>query len=368
MFIRSKAPRVYRWDLDKTYLESHFDSFRELVRVPFEKAEQKIAVPGVASLIKGLVAKAEADGAVSRVYFLSASPPQIGNAIRSKLELDGIRHDGITFKNQVANLVRGRFDALREQIGYKLDRLLDSAFAVDRGTREFLFGDDWESDPFVYSLYADIVAGHLGDRDVLNVLNQAGVHRHYIAGIREKLDRRQEDAVDGHSVEGIFILRQRPAAEYELAAFGERLVWFDNYFECGLALYARGLLGEDGVAAVALSMNAAPADLARSYEAAARRPGFEAGRFGAPRRRMRSKKLIESVPGGGPVTRLITAARRAVGMAPAPVPAGGSAPDYAALVARWSRRGRKESAKLDAAERSMRDTADARDTAEVSET
>ena len=33
---------VYRWDLDKTYLKSEFDSIRELVKIPFEKAKDKL--------------------------------------------------------------------------------------------------------------------------------------------------------------------------------------------------------------------------------------------------------------------------------------------------------------------------------------
>ena len=41
MMRRSKLPRVFRWDLDKTYLVSDFDRFRDLVRVPFQKAEDK---------------------------------------------------------------------------------------------------------------------------------------------------------------------------------------------------------------------------------------------------------------------------------------------------------------------------------------
>jgi len=49
------APRlVYRWDLDKTYLLSELDSLRGLVKIPFERPEDKVAAPGVAALIRGL--------------------------------------------------------------------------------------------------------------------------------------------------------------------------------------------------------------------------------------------------------------------------------------------------------------------------
>ena len=38
--------RIYRWDLDKTYLATEFDTFRQLVRTAFQKAHEKKAIPG----------------------------------------------------------------------------------------------------------------------------------------------------------------------------------------------------------------------------------------------------------------------------------------------------------------------------------
>src|SRR5260221_13981505 len=103
------ARLVFRWDLDKTYLKSEFETLREMMRIPFEKGEDKVAAPGVAALIRGLRETALSRGGSLRVYFVSASPPQIGRAIRRKLELDGIIYDGIVFKNQLQRLMRGKF-------------------------------------------------------------------------------------------------------------------------------------------------------------------------------------------------------------------------------------------------------------------
>src|SRR5438046_2236292 len=63
---------VYRWDLDKTYLKSDFDSLRDLVRSAFEGAEQKQAVPGAAALLREL-----RKGEGARVCFISGSPRQM---------------------------------------------------------------------------------------------------------------------------------------------------------------------------------------------------------------------------------------------------------------------------------------------------
>src|SRR4029453_17707124 len=77
-------PVVYRWDLDKTYLKSDFESLTKMMRVPFERAEEKIDKPGVVALMRALRASARAEGRRVYVYFVSASPPQIAPPLRQK--------------------------------------------------------------------------------------------------------------------------------------------------------------------------------------------------------------------------------------------------------------------------------------------
>ena len=158
------SPLVFRWDLDKTYLKSEFETLREMVRIPFEKAEDKVAAPGVAALMRGLRDTALRRGRSVRVYFLSASPPQIGRAIRRKLELDGIVYDGIVFKDQLQRLMRGKFRHLREQVGYKLTELLKARRAEPRDGARVSVRRRLGTDPLIYSLYADVVAGRVDAR------------------------------------------------------------------------------------------------------------------------------------------------------------------------------------------------------------
>ena len=179
------GPIVFRWDLDKTYLKTEFDSLRELVRLPFEKAQDKIAVPGGVPLIRGLREAAVHAGREVRIYFISASPPQIAKAIRQKLALDGIEYDGIVFKDQLRHLVRGRFRDLREHVGFKLTELLTSRQMLPAAAKEVLFGDDWESDPIVYSLYADILAGRVDDDELADALHALEVAPALVARARE---------------------------------------------------------------------------------------------------------------------------------------------------------------------------------------
>lgn len=338
--MREPVPYVFRWDLDKTYLISHFESLRKLVAVPFERGHDKVALPGVAAVIKSLRAGAAAHGHAAGVYFLSASPPQIGTAIREKLAIDGIEYDGITFKDQVSHIVRGRFDALREQIGYKLEMLLASARSLEPGAREFLFGDDWESDPYVYSLYADLLAGRIAPAALKAALERAGVHRHYLARIEPHLAWVEEDS--HHEVGGIFILRQRRVLPVELEALGPRLAWFDNYFECALMLYVRGLIAAESVVEVARQTGISARAIAVSFAAAAGRRGMDRGYLEAPRRALERAGLMKPTKPGPMRTRFATAVRRALGRAPMPAPRRVAVPDYVTLVDTWSHRRRKE--------------------------
>jgi hypothetical protein len=244
------ARLVCRWDLDKTYLLSEFETLRELVRIPFERAEDKVAAPGVAALIRGIRETALSRGRSIRVYFVSASPPQIGRAIRRKLALDGIVYDGIVFKDQLHRLMRGKFRHLREQVGYKLTELLGARRDEPSRAREYLFGDDWESDPLIYSLYADVVARRVDAAALAAVLRAVRVDPPLIeraCGLAAGLEPVE-------AVARIFINLERPTPPAQLRAYGPRLVPTFNYLQTAACLYADDVLSVAGVVRVARSL------------------------------------------------------------------------------------------------------------------
>ena len=82
---------VYRWDLDKTYLRTEFDTLRDLVRTAFEPASRKRAYPGAGTLLREIRATEPA-----AIFILSGSPEQMRSVLEAKLRLDGIRWDGFT--------------------------------------------------------------------------------------------------------------------------------------------------------------------------------------------------------------------------------------------------------------------------------
>ncbi len=237
---------VCRWDLDKTYLRSEFSTIRQLFRTAFERAEDKVDVPGVAELIKVLRAAAERQGRTALVYFLSASPPQIGQAIRDKLALDGVPYDGIVFKNQLQHLRPGKLHNLREHVGFKLIELLRGRLEGPPGARELLFGDDWESDSLIYSLYADVVAGRLEGRRLGPILERIRVDPAMIVQATALAAR----AAGTDAVERIFINLERRTPPGNFRLFGPRVVPTFNYFQTAAVLAVDGHLAAGDVARV----------------------------------------------------------------------------------------------------------------------
>jgi hypothetical protein len=236
---------VYRWDLDKTYLETDFESLRRLVRIAFESPEEKVNVPGSAALLREL-SREQAGRPPSRIAIVSGSPRQMRKTLEQKLQLDGVRWDEFELKPQWENLRRGRFRAVREQVGYKLPLLLESRTRIAPGVRETLFGDDAEVDAFLYSLYADVVSGRVDESGMIDALKAAGAYGDAIDRCRKALHRVEP----GDAVERIFIILDRRTPPAHFRSLGPRVVPIFNYFQAALVLYSDGHLDADGVFAV----------------------------------------------------------------------------------------------------------------------
>src|SRR6188768_143909 len=159
-----KLPRhTFRWDLDKTYLRTEFDSLVDLAKSAIETAADKQAFPGATALLRAL----RQDG--NRICIVSGSPTQMRQVLAAKLALDGIEYDEFVLKNNLKNILRGRFRALRAQIPYKLPAMLQSRLGAT-AEAETLFGDDAEADAVIYCLYADVIAGKVSLQDLERVL------------------------------------------------------------------------------------------------------------------------------------------------------------------------------------------------------
>jgi hypothetical protein len=232
---------VYRWDLDKTYLETDFDSVRGLVRSALEPAEAKRNVPGSAALLRALSSRPG-----SRVVFLSGSPTQMREVLQRKLELDGVRFDELHLKDNLGNLKRGRLRAIKGQFGYKLPALLRGRVGMGQAVTETCFGDDAEVDALVYSVFADAVAGRLSKSDVSRILQASGVYPDRVAQSLELLDQ----VATAEAVDRVFIHLDRGVPTGRFEPLGSRVVPVHSWFQAALVLYGVGHLDARGVLAV----------------------------------------------------------------------------------------------------------------------
>ncbi len=229
---------IYRWDLDKTYLDTDFESLRGLMRAAIEPAHAKRAFPGAAALLRALAA-----GEGAEVHVLSGSPRQMRAVLTEKLRLDGIRFESLVLKDNIGNVRRGRFRSLRGQLGYKLPALLRGRLAAQKSDTEVLFGDDVEADALVYSLYADAISGKVAADSLGAIMARAGAYQDEIDDALDSLQKIER--VD--AVERIFIRLQRGVPSQKMAALGGRVVPIHSWWQAAVVLLDMGHLRQAAV-------------------------------------------------------------------------------------------------------------------------
>jgi len=242
---------IARWDLDKTYLRTEFDTLRDIVRTAFERADEKRTNPGAATLLREMVR------AGIRVHILSGSPEQMRQRLEDKLRLDGIAWHSFTLKPNLQNMLRFRFRAVRDQLGYKLPALLQARATMDLDpsrdaglVHETLFGDDAEADAFVYSLYADVVAGRVSEDTLMEVCERGRVYPDVLATTLRYA--RLIEKVD--VVERILIHLEGQTPTWNFAAYGARAVPFYNYAQAAFVVHEDGRLPPEGVIRVGVEL------------------------------------------------------------------------------------------------------------------
>lgn len=274
-------PHIFRWDLDKTYLATEFDSLGDLVRTALQRPADKANVPGSAELLRALRGDS---GGRAQVFFISGSPRQMRGVLSEKLALDGIHYDGFILKDNLGNLLKLRFRAVKEQIGYKLPALLEARTRAPTIAEETLFGDDAERDAFVYSLYADLLAERVPPSVLERVLDTAGVYPDQRESIYGALDRLEPC----DPVRRVIIHLDRKSPPIRFEAYGPRVVPVYNYFQAALVLYEDGRLLPETIGRLGTALHADHGFtlpmLLRSFQDVLRRGGISydaARRLGA---------------------------------------------------------------------------------------
>jgi hypothetical protein len=239
------AHHISRWDLDKTYLRTDFATMRDLVRTAFERADEKRTNPGASTLLREM-----ARAGVS-IHILSGSPEQMRHRLEDKLRLDGIVWDSFILKPNLKNVLRLRFRAVKDQLGYKLPALLLARIeASPTEAKETLFGDDAEADAFVYSLYADIMAGRAQEALVRAIGERGRVYD----DVLEDIDGAVRAVKGATVVERILIHLEQQTPPGDFDVYGPRVVPFYNYLQAAFVVHEDGRLPADGVLRVATEL------------------------------------------------------------------------------------------------------------------
>lgn len=239
--------QVFVADIDRTYLATRFSSLKGMARIPFERAEDKRDIDGMARLFREIRVGPGEQTRDTPLYFVSASPYQLRPVIEKKMQLDGIGFDGTTFKDWSRVVQRMRWHRLREQIGFKLTALLAHRSELPTGAEEVLIGDDLENDPLTYSLYADMLARRIPSHDIERILAMNGV----LAGDARDIARAVRELAPGRGVLRACIRLERFSDPDDFVSYGPCVVPCKSAFQMSVALWRLGSISRAGVGRVA---------------------------------------------------------------------------------------------------------------------
>lgn len=245
IFLGKDEPTIYVWDIDKTYLNTKFETIKGLFKTAFEKAFQKTNVPGTPTLIKALQLHHHFP-----VFFISASPPQMESKIYQKMRLDGLSPAGIYFKDNLKNLRFSKFRRLKQHVGFKIQALMQLRIHMESKGKMILFGDDSESDAVVYSLFSDICSRRIPQNEILATLTAMNVEPEQ----RKRILQLQARVLESDPVHKIFINLVTDTDPDYYAKFGRRVLATYTTFQAALNLFEEGRIDTKAVLRVARDM------------------------------------------------------------------------------------------------------------------
>src|SRR5690606_11530534 len=131
----------------------------------------------------------------------------------------------------------------RDQLGYKLPRLLQSRVGVSPEVGETLFGDDSEADALIYAAYAAAVAGRLDEDGLAHLLEAGGAYPDAVARSVRALRRIERS----DAVEDAFIRIDRGVPLAWHRRLGRVVVPVFDWAQAALVLHRRGRVDDHGL-------------------------------------------------------------------------------------------------------------------------
>lgn len=221
-------------DIDKTYLETQFESKIQMLKIAFEEAKDKLTVPGASHFLMAMrwghdKADTTKDtlGIPRPIHFISASPPQLRPTLEEKLAADGLDWTSDSFKNQVYNLRMGRIDLLRHHVAYKTATLYSLLLDAKPGSKFVLIGDNAEFDSYIYMGLAFFLEGKFDAEQYMQYLLAGGIQSDVATDLKKLLFSKKPKS----SIAGVLI-REAPGYESVLhPPITDGIFSFQNYFQ-----------------------------------------------------------------------------------------------------------------------------------------
>ncbi len=240
-------------DIDATYLQTEVRTLRGLLHAALETAEEKHALQGMVPVLRGLKHDLKKEEERRFLYFISASPPQMREVLTEKMKLDQLDADGLTLKDPLRLMRRGRFDQIKHHILYKLMALLLNR--CDRSSQahieEILLGDDSETDADIYLLYARILRNELSETELSEIfeqLNATPQEQEQLLLLSQRTDKSE--------VARIYIHRTFGRSLSELPEDNRDLLFVaDDSFQLAIDAHFHGWLKKETLIEVALELD-----------------------------------------------------------------------------------------------------------------
>lgn len=256
-------------DIDKTYLNTKFSTWKGLARIPFEWAIDKKPIPGMVPLLRGLRRGVETGHAAHPLFFVSGSPPELRSVIERRMVMDGVEFDGFLFKDQIGCLKRGRIRALTQQVAYKLYALTELWQDVSDVERVVMFGDDVEDDPFIFSLFRRILLGEIEEGTLRDALSAKGVLKEELPLLIAEL---LEHSAKLQGKEVLCVIRK--VKSVSPVEYSNGVLEVTKSTEAAYALERRGFIGSDTFSRVLAEDEAMGLDWSREQPVRAKLNGW----------------------------------------------------------------------------------------------
>lgn len=235
-FAANFGERVCVFDLDKTYLDTSFETLWGLMKIPFEGPKQKKNIAGATAIARELAK--EKNKRRSPFLFVSGSPKQMRRVILEKLQLDGVPCEAIMLKDVWTPFWHFQFKKMIDKIGFKLAGLLYAKSQFPENSYEILFGDDSEYDATVYSLYSDILDDTINREQLLKILRHWKIFEDEVAVILNFYDQLKQKKFSRENLsKNIYIHLEAGSTPNDHLLFSRKVTPTYNYFQTVILLW-----------------------------------------------------------------------------------------------------------------------------------